>query len=157
MLGVWGLALALAGTALRLARRLGPALRLGTGQGGGQAVSSLDDPRVFWAAERTLLAWVRTGLAAMGLGLVTAKFGIFLRFVTHDAVPAAREGASLAVGVAITVLGAALCLAAALQFRRFVATLRANELPPRQLIGLPSLAALAFALTGLVMAGCLLL
>lgn len=119
-------------------------------------MSSLDDPRVFWAAERTLLAWVRTGLAAMGLGLVTAKFGIFLRFVTHDAAPAAREGSTLAIGVAITLLGAAMCLVAAIQFRRFVATLRADELPPRQLIGMPSLTALAFALIGLVMAGCLL-
>src|SRR5277367_1294280 len=114
-------------------------------------MSSLDDPRVFWAAERTLLAWVRTGQAAMGLGLVTAKFGIFLRFVTHDLSPAAKEGSTLVIGVVITLLGAALCLVAAIQFRRFVATLRANELPPRQLIGMPSLAALVFALVGLVM------
>jgi putative membrane protein len=119
-------------------------------------VSSLDDPRVYWAAERTLLAWVRTGLAAMGLGLVTAKFGIFLRFVTHDAAPEAKEGSTFVVGVAITLLGAVMCLVAVIQFRRFVATLRANELPPRQLIGMPSLAGLAFALIGLIMAGCLL-
>jgi putative membrane protein len=120
------------------------------------SMSSLDDPRVFWAAERTLLAWVRTSLAAMGLGLVTAKFGIFLRFITHDAAPEARQGSTLAVGVAITLLGAVLCLIAAIQFRRFTATLGANELPPRQLIGIPSLAAFAFALIGLVMAACLL-
>ncbi len=119
-------------------------------------MSSLDDPRVYWAAERTLLAWVRTGLAAMGLGLVTAKFGIFLRFVTHDAAPTAREGSTLVVGVAITLLGAGMCLIAVIQFRRFIATLRPEELPPRQLLGLPSLAALAFALIGLVMAGSLL-
>ena len=29
-----------------------------------------DDPRVRFAAERTLLAWVRTGLAMMGFGFV---------------------------------------------------------------------------------------
>ena len=37
------------------------------------------DPRVYFAAERTLLAWVRTGLALMGFGFVVARFGLFLR------------------------------------------------------------------------------
>ncbi|WP_437223526.1 YidH family protein [Planctomicrobium sp. SH661] len=31
------------------------------------------------AAERTLLAWIRTGLALMGFGFVIARFGLFLR------------------------------------------------------------------------------
>lgn len=37
------------------------------------------DPRVLFAAERTLLAWIRTGLALMGFGFVVARFGLFLR------------------------------------------------------------------------------
>jgi putative membrane protein len=36
------------------------------------------DPRVFFAAERTFLAWIRTGLALMGFGFVVARFGLFL-------------------------------------------------------------------------------
>jgi putative membrane protein len=35
------------------------------------------DPRIFFAAERTLLAWFRTALALMGLGFVMARFDIF--------------------------------------------------------------------------------
>jgi putative membrane protein len=31
------------------------------------------------ANERTLLAWVRTAIALMGLGFVVARFGLFLR------------------------------------------------------------------------------
>jgi putative membrane protein len=41
--------------------------------------STEPDPRVFFAAERTFLAWIRTGLALMGFGFVVAKFGLFLR------------------------------------------------------------------------------
>ena len=36
-----------------------------------------EDPRVRFAIERTLLAWVRTGLALMGFGFVVARFGLF--------------------------------------------------------------------------------
>ena len=39
------------------------------------------DPRVFFASERTLLAWVRTGIAIVGLGFLVSRFGLFLRLV----------------------------------------------------------------------------
>jgi putative membrane protein len=43
----------------------------GTGQ-----KASLSD---YLAAERTLLAWISTGLALMGFGFVVARFGLFLQ------------------------------------------------------------------------------
>ena len=36
-------------------------------------------PSDYLAAERTFLAWIRTGLALMGFGFVVARFGLFLR------------------------------------------------------------------------------
>jgi len=69
------------------------------------------DPRVYFAAERTLLAWVRTGLAMMGFGFVVARFGMFLREIAAvQAVPPPRQqGFSLWVGVALVVVGVVGC------------------------------------------------
>lgn len=36
------------------------------------------DPRVTFAAERTVLAWLRTGLALMGFGFVVARFSLLV-------------------------------------------------------------------------------
>jgi putative membrane protein len=91
-----------------------------------------NDPRVFFAAERTLLAWLRTGLTVMALGFVIARFGLFMQLLTFQA-PAARfqphSGFSAALGIAFVVAGAAASLVATLQHRRFVATLPLVDLP----------------------------
>lgn len=47
------------------------------------------DPRVFFAAERTVLAWIRTGLALMGLGFVVARFDVLAPGTVSRAVGAA--------------------------------------------------------------------
>ena len=67
-----------------------------------------DDPRVRYAIERTLLAWVRTGLALMGFGFVVARFGLFLHeieAVRQNALPKASTGLSLWIGTALILLG----------------------------------------------------
>jgi putative membrane protein len=65
------------------------------------------DPRVYFAAERTFLAWIRTGLGLMGVGFAVARFGLFLRemesgpgrLLIHS------TGISAVSGVALVVLG----------------------------------------------------
>jgi putative membrane protein len=77
------------------------------------------DPRVYFAAERTLLAWTRTGLGVIGLGFVMARFGLFLRLVRPGTMPPGGQIGSAAFGVSFVVLGALVTAAAAWQHARF--------------------------------------
>ncbi len=45
----------------------------------GSASRPIDDPRVYLAAERTFLAWVRTSIALMGFGFLIARFALLIR------------------------------------------------------------------------------
>jgi uncharacterized protein (DUF302 family)/uncharacterized membrane protein YidH (DUF202 family) len=61
----------------------------------------------YLAAERTLLAWIRTGLALMGFGFVVARFGLFLQQMqVMQHTPTARSyGLSLWFGTALIAVG----------------------------------------------------
>jgi len=91
-----------------------------------------NDPRVFFAAERTLLAWVRTGVAVIGLGFVVARFGLFLRLVRGGTVDGQQSG-STAIGVGLVLLGSVAVALAAWQQVRFCRALPPSALPATKL------------------------
>ena len=96
------------------------------------------DPRILFAAERTLLAWIRTGLALMGFGFVVARFGLFLREIAVVQNASSHPpGDSLAIGVGLVGLGVAVMAGAGWRYRRYVAALAAGPQSPR-LPGRPS-------------------
>jgi len=117
------------------------------------------DPRVYFAAERTLLAWVRTGLALMGFGFVVARFGLFLREIAdvHQRMPPRRLGLSLWIGTSLVLLGVAVNVLAAIRHWRTIERLeRGLELRFGRL-SLAILLAFALAVLGGLMAAYLVL
>ncbi len=115
---------------------------------------SSNDPRVDLAAERTMLAWVRTGLALMGFGFVVARFALFLREMSTNGNRHALtgHGGSLALGVALVAMGVWVLVVSANRYRRYIAALTAGQVvrPPGPLFALAVAATLA--LLGVAMA-----
>jgi putative membrane protein len=86
---------------------------------------------VLFAAERTLLAWQRSAIALMGFGFVVERFGLFLQLVAHQPESGAQRSFSLGTGVLLLILGAAVALISARQFRQVARNLDPAVVPPR--------------------------
>ncbi len=114
-----------------------------------------NDPRVFFAAERTLLAWVRTGITVMALGFVVERFGLFVALVAQQVGQAARPlhtTASSVIGTLLVAAGAAVVALATMQHARFVRSLPAADLPPNYRIGWALALAIAISALGTALA-----
>src|SRR5579863_5332123 len=102
------------------------------------------DPRVYFAAERTFLAWIRTGLALMGFGFVVARFGLFLRQLVLDRgqTPVSSSGLSVALGVSLVATGVVVNVIAAWHHVLLVRALKRGH----GVAARPSVLAIALAL-----------
>jgi putative membrane protein len=114
-----------------------------------------DDPRIYFAAERTLLAWIRTGLTVIGLGFVVARFGLFLRMMRHT--PAISSAASTIIGVTLVLLGAGAIAVAAWQHVRFCRSLDPHSRPSTYATGWSAWFAAMLSAAGIILAIHLLL
>ncbi len=104
------------------------------------------------AAERTFLAWIRTGVACMGFGFVVARFSIFLRELgfAKDSTPA-HSHVALWLGTALVAAGVVMNVISAWHHARLVGTLNRGETPPSRPSAQAVILALILAMIGLGM------
>ncbi len=115
---------------------------------------AVDDPRIYLAAERTFLAWVRTSVALMGFGFLIARFAFWTREYAEVETghPIARPPVSPWLGFGMVIVGVYVCVTAAVRHRNYIHALEDGvPNPPRDLADALIVAGI-LALVGLAMA-----
>jgi len=112
------------------------------------------DPRIYLAAERTFLAWLRTGISLMGFGFVVARFGLFLHEMAanNETTKLPHAGFSLPAGILLIALGAIVSVVAAVRHRRAVRAIDRGQFRQKFGSAFGLWLAGALALIGLVVA-----
>lgn len=94
-----------------------------------------NNPQVFFAAERTLLAWQRSSISFIALGFVIERFGIFIKFLKiANSLPENSIHLSTFIGICFIALGALISLLSVIQYQNFVRTLPQSDLPEKYFI-----------------------
>ncbi len=112
-------------------------------------------PADYLAAQRTFLAWIRTGLALMGFGFVVARFGLFLEalHLAPSNLQVRPYGPSFWFGTALIALGVLVNIISAWNHSRLVRELnRGGTLFYQRRSWLGMVVAFILAAVGLAMA-----
>jgi len=114
------------------------------------------DPRIFFAAERTLLAWVRSGITVMALGFVVAKFGMILTLLSASSFTLRQlhqnNGLANVFGITLVIIGATITLGAQLNHHLYVKTLPPEDVPKLAIKWLASLLTFSIVFVGVLLA-----
>jgi putative membrane protein len=107
---------------------------------------------VYFAAERTLLSWVRTSLTLMALGFVIDRFGLFMqKTLPGNQVDIGSRYFSYWVGAAFVFIGVLMNIVAAVRYWRFALRYRREgSTEPGPGLSLAIVAAVVIAVAGTV-------
>lgn len=109
------------------------------------------DLRDYLAEERTFLAWIRTGIALMGFGLVVAQFELFADGPSITRHASGAHGPSLLFGTALVAIGVAVHLLSAWRYTRLVGELSRGQFVQRSVSKQGVTVALFLAFLGVAM------
>jgi putative membrane protein len=121
--------------------------------------SAEQDPRVYFAAERTFLAWIRTGLGLMGIGFAVSRFGLFLRQISasQSHLRAHSTGLSEWSGVSLVALGVIVNISAVIRHFQLIRELSSGTWKPGRVSRDAVILGLVLAAAGIGMAVYLIL
>jgi putative membrane protein len=85
----------------------------------------VNDPRVYLAAERTFLAWIRTSISLMGFGFVIARFAMWTREFASSGKSTlpAQSGFATWLGFGMVCVGVLVSVLAAFRHRDYIVAL----------------------------------
>jgi len=114
-------------------------------------MSNLSDPRVLFAAERTLLAWNRTSISFMAFGFVVERFGLFVNMLGREEIKVFQREISFYIGMFFIALSVAVSFLSVIQHRNVLRSLTPAEIPKGYNVWLAALVNAAVGCLGIVL------
>jgi putative membrane protein len=114
-------------------------------------MSYLDDPRVYFATERTLLSWQRTALSFITLGFVVERYAFMKNLNLPDQINNAHYLLSELIGFSLILVGTFIAFVSAYQHKKFIKNLSSEEIPNGYFVSLGPLVGYTVSIGGLLM------